>query len=328
MALLENFTHDMMDDLLVKYLADEATPPEQELVEGWVNTSEANRHYFKHFQLIWNESQKPATTRVVDENKAWKRFQRIVKKAESAPDKIRAFVWWRIAASIFIVAGAAWFTTTILEKDSADPEILNIASISEVKRDTLPDGSVAVLNKHSELSYPARFKGKTRKVKLRGEAFFNVKPNREKPFIIDVNDVQVKVVGTSFNIRSVNGLTEVIVETGIVQVTKGNGVIELKAGERISLETVDTTAKKETSDDKLYNYYISRTFVCDNTPLWKLVEKLNEAYGANIRIGREELRKLPLNVTFADESLDVILTIIGQTLMIKITKGHNEIVLQ
>jgi len=78
----------------------------------------------------------------------------------------------------------------------------------------------------------------------------------------------------------------------------------------------------------LYNYYISRTFVCDNTPLWKLVEKLNEAYGANIRIGREELRKLPLNVTFADESLDVILTIIGQTLMIKITKGHNEIVLQ
>jgi len=316
-----------MDELLVKYLADEATPPEQNLVDEWVRSSEANRHYFHHFQLIWNESQKLAATRVVDENKAWQRFQRRVKKAESATSKIRAFGWWRIAASILIVACAAWFTSTLLEKGSADPEILSIA-IKEVKRDTLPDGSVAVLNKHSELSYPARFKGKTRKVKLRGEAFFNVTPNKEKPFIIDVNDVQVKVVGTSFNIRSVNGLTEVIVETGIVQVTKGNEVIELKAGERVSLEAIDTTSKKEASDDKLYNYYVSRTFVCDNTPLWKLVEKLNEAYGANIRIGREELRKLPLSVTFADESLDVILNIISETLMIKVTKSDNEIVLQ
>jgi transmembrane sensor len=324
---LENYTHDMMDELLVKYLADEATPPEQSMVEEWINSSEANRHYFQHFQLIWAESQKLAATTVVDENKAWQRFQRRVKKTESATAKIRAFGWWRIAASILIVAGAAWFTSTLLEKGSADPEIL-IASVSEVKRDTLPDGSVAVLNKHSELSYPARFKGKTRKVKLRGEAFFNIQPNKEKPFIIDVNDVQVKVVGTSFNIRSVYGLTEVIVETGIVQVTKGNEIIELKAGERISLETVDTTAQKETSDDKLYNYYVSRTFVCDNTPLWKLVEKLNEAYGTNIRIGREELRKLPLTVTFNDESLDVILTIISQTLLIKVSKGDNEIVLQ
>ncbi|MEP7374180.1 MAG: FecR domain-containing protein [Chitinophagaceae bacterium] len=325
---MENSTHDMMDELLVKYLADEATPPEQNLVEEWVSSSEANRHYFQHFQLVWSESQKLAAITALDENKAWQRFQRRVKKTESAPAKIKAFGWWRIAASILIVAGAAWFTSTLLEKGSADPEILNIASVSKIKRDTLPDGSVAVLNKHSELSYPARFKGKTRKVKLRGEAFFNITPNKEKPFIIDVNDVQVKVVGTSFNIRSINGLTEVIVETGIVQVTKGNEVIELKAGERISLEPVDATSQKETSDDKLYNYYVSRTFVCDNTPLWKLVEKLNEAYDANIRIGREELRKLPLNVTFADESLDVILKIISETLLIKVAKGDKEIVLQ
>ena len=214
-----------------------------------------------------------------------------------------------------------------MEKGSPDPEVLNIASVSEVKRDTLPDGSIAVLNKHSELSYPVVFKGKTRNVKLKGEAFFNVKADKKKPFIIVVNDVQVKVVGTSFNIRSLKSLTEIIVETGIVQVTKGNEVIELRAGERVSLETVDTTLQKEVSDDKLYNYYVSRTFVCDNTPLWKLVEKLNEAYGVNIRIGREELRKMPLNVTFADESLDVILSIISETLMIKVSKEENEIVL-
>lgn len=325
---MENFTHDKMDELLVKYLADEATPPEQSLVEEWISSSEANRHYFQHFQLIWDESEKVAATDNVNENKAWQRFQKKVKKHETHKSQNSSFGWWRIAAGILIVAGAAWYGSSVFNKETGTPEMLNIASVNDVKKDTLPDGSIATLNKHSVLSYPSSFKGSSRKVKLSGEAFFNVKPNKEKPFIIDVNDVQVKVVGTSFNIKTANGLTEVIVETGIVQVIKGNEVIELKAGERISLKETVTTVRKEVSKDKLYNYYVSRSFVCDNTPLWKLVEKLNEAYNADIRIGREELRKLPLTVTFDDESLDTILNIISQTLMIKVIRSDSEIVLQ
>jgi len=324
---LENFTHNMMDELLVKYLADEATPPEQELVEEWISSSEANRHYFQHFQLIWEESRQLAVTTSVDENKAWQKFQRRVKK-EEARKSPGLFGWWRIAAGILIIVGITWFTSSILNKETTEPEILSIASVNEVKKDTLPDGSVATLNKHSVLTYPSSFKGKTRKVKLEGEAFFNVKANKEKPFIIDVNDVQVKVVGTSFNVKSNNGVTEVIVETGIVQVTKDGQMIELQAGERISLGQTDTVATKQVSGDKLYNYYVSKIFVCDNTPLWKLVEKLNEAYGANIRIAREELRKLPLTVTFDEESLDTILNIISQTLMIKVSRNDNEIILR
>lgn len=324
---MENFTHDMMDELLVKYLADEATPPEQELVEEWISSSEANRHYFQHFQLIWNESKELAVAAPIDENKAWQKFQRRVEKEEARKNP-GLFGWWRIAASILIIVGGIWFTSSILNKGTTEAEILSIASVNEVKKDTLPDGSVATLNKHSVLTYPYSFKGKTRKVKLEGEAFFKVKANKEKPFIIDVNDVQVKVVGTSFNVKSNNRVIEVIVETGIVQVTKDGQMIELQAGERTSLGQNDTVATKQVSDDKLYNYYVSKTFVCDNTPLWKLVEKLNEAYNTNIRIERDELRKLPLTVTFDEESLDTILNIISQTLMIKISRNDNEIILR
>ncbi len=318
-----------MDELLVKYLADEATPPEQTMVEEWISFNPINRQYFLHFQLIWNESEKVAATATVDENKAWQRFQKKIKSADQAKRKNRIPGWWRMAASIMFIAGAAWLAASIINNQSVIPEIQRITSANEVIKDTLPDGSVATLNKHSVLSYPSAFKGKTRKVKLKGEAFFNVKADRDKPFIIDVNDLQVKVVGTSFNIRTDNGLTEVIVESGIVQVTKDNKTVELNAGERISLSADgEPLLKKEVSNDKLYNYYVSRTFVCDNTPLWKLVDKLNEAYNANIRIGKEQLRKLPLTVTFEDESLDVILNIIRQTLMIKIIRNEDEIILQ
>jgi transmembrane sensor len=325
---LENFTHDMIDDLLVKYLADEATPPEQEMVEKWINASEANRHYFQQFQLIWEESRTLAATTTIDENKAWQKFQRRIKKGESYNKTKSRFGWWRIAASVLFLVGITWFISTKMGNGENEIQTLSIASANEVKTSTLPDGSVATLNKNTVLSYPSAFRGKTRKVKLKGEAFFDVKPNKEKPFIIDINDVQVKVVGTSFNVRSYNGTTEVIVETGIVQVIKDGKMVELKAGERTSLLQKDTMAAKEISNDKLYNYYISKTFVCDNTPLWKLVEKLNEAYGANIRIERQELRKLPLTVTFDEESLDTILDIIGQTLMIKISRNGNEIILR
>jgi transmembrane sensor len=140
--------------------------------------------------------------------------------------------------------------------------------------------------------------------------------------------VQVKVVGTSFNVRSINGGAEIIVETGVVQVSKADTSVELKAGQRILFEKADTIARVVASDDKLYNYYMSRVFECDNTPLWKLVEKLNEAYNVNIRIKRDELKKLPLTVTFNDESLDVILEIISQTLMIKVSRTENEIILE
>ncbi|MGK2863198.1 MAG: FecR family protein, partial [Chitinophagaceae bacterium] len=217
---MENDTLDKMDELLVKYLADEATPPEQTMVEEWISLNTINRQYFLHFQQIWNESQKVAATATADENKAWQRFQKKIKTADQAKRKTRIPGWWRVAASILFIAGAAWLTVSIINNQSVSPEMQRITSVNEVIKDTLPDGSVATLNKHSALTYPSSFKGKTRNVKLKGEAFFSVKPDRQKPFIIEANDVQVKVVGTSFNIRTDNGSTEVIVETGMVQVTK------------------------------------------------------------------------------------------------------------
>src|SRR5690606_19363404 len=146
-------------------------------------------------------------------------------------------------------------------------------------------------------------------------------------FVIEVNDLSIRVVGTSFNVKSKGDSTEIIVETGVVEVSRNGKFLQLKAGERAVYSNADTVATKETTEDQLYRYYVSRTFVCDNTPLWKLVEKLNEAYEVNIRIERPALRKLPLTVTFNDESLDTILDIVSQTLMLKVTRKDNQIIL-
>jgi len=189
--------------------------------------------------------------------------------------------------------------------------------------DTLSDGSVITLNKKSTITYPSKFKGNTRSIALKGEAFFNVAPDKKKPFIISVNDVQVTVVGTSFNIKSENGNTEVIVESGIVHVTQSGKTVELLAGEKIVMSSKDSIATKEAVNDKLYNYYRTKEFVCDDTPLWKLVQVVNEAYDAKIIIGRKELNDKRLTTTFNNESLEQVLEVIRLTFDITITKKED-----
>ena len=307
----------------------EVSAAEKNAVEEWMNQDEANRRYYRQLQQIWDSSKQLAAVSEADENRAWKKFQQRVAKPKQteAPAHSKRFSFLKIAASVLVAAGLAWTVYFITKKEN-DPRQLTAQTQLNVLTDTLSDGSVITLNKKSSITYPEKFKGKTRSVALRGEAFFQVAPNASRPFIILVNGVQVTVVGTSFNINSDSLKTEVIVETGIVRVTTNGKTTELGAGEKIVVTNKETPALKEAVRDKLYTYYRSKEFVCDDTPLWKLVEVLNEAYDTHIIIGRNELSNLRLNTTFNNESLDKILEIIHLTFDITVARQNGQIILQ
>jgi ferric-dicitrate binding protein FerR (iron transport regulator) len=164
-------------------------------------------------------------------------------------------------------------------------------------------------------------------VTLTGEAFFHVTPNKKKPFVISVNDIEVTVVGTSFNIKSANAVTDVIVETGIVRVTRNGETVELHENERLRVAH-NTKLTRENVNDHLYNYYRTKEFVCDDTPVWKLVETLNEAYQTNIVIGREELRNQRINIVLKNESIDRVLELVSATLNAKVTKNNDQLIIE
>lgn len=307
----------------MKHLLGEVSPGEEKAVNEWMNESVTNREYYKQLKKIWDSSKELAAESAVDVNQAWERFQdRVAGKNESPKTLNRnRFSWLRVAASVILIVGLGFAAYFMI--NNSKPKEMIAQTGQNVLVDTLPDGSVITLNKRSTITYPSKFKGNTRSISLKGEAFFNVAPDKEKPFIISVNDVQVTVVGTSFNIKSENGNTEVVVETGIVRVTRSGKNVELIAGEKINMHADDSVATKEAVTDKLYNYYRSKVFVCDDTPLWKLVQVLNEAYDANIVIGRKELNDKKLNTTFNNESLDQVLEVIHLTFDITITKKED-----
>ena len=289
-----------------------------------MNENATNREYYAQLKKIWDNSKKLAADSTLDVDIAWESFQNRVTGQKGSPKILNRnrFSWMKVAASVILIVGLGIAVYFLITKNNEPIEMVAQTG-QNILVDTLPDGSVITLNKRSTITYPSKFKGDTRAIALKGEAFFNVAPDKKKPFIISVNDVQVTVVGTSFNIKSENGNTEIVVETGVVRVTKSGKTVELSAGEKINMHANDSNATKEAVTDKLYNYYRSKVFVCDDTPLWKLVQVLNEAYDANIIIGRKELHDMKLNTTFNNESLEQVLEIIHLTFDITIIKKED-----
>lgn len=322
-----------IDELLVKYLAGEATTGEKEYVQQWMQQDEKNRQYYDHFRLIWEESLQLAATTQIDENAAWQRFQQRTEQSAARPaGNVRTLParLARIAAILIVAAGLGWMAWYLLGDDSADPiHLATLQTTNDVKSDTLPDGSTITINKNSSITYPEQFKGKQRNVQLTGEGFFSVTPDKQKPFIVQAgNNIMIEVLGTSFNIKSRDDSTEVIVETGHVQVSWNLEKVQLQAGEKVVIKFNGDSVEKQAVTDRLYNYYRNRVIHCDNTPLSKLVPILNEAYGVNIVFGRPELSELALNTTFNNAPLDSVLAVIQETLDIRAVKQSDSIILR
>jgi transmembrane sensor len=288
-------------------------------VKQWL-TDDANLAYFNQLKKIWDDSRQLALTSTVNENRAWQKFQQRIR-----PGKVRRTSWMRMAASIAIIMGIGLLAYWIYNDRVKE---VTVVAQQAVLNDTLSDGSVVTVNKGSSISYQSKFKGDTRRVALKGEAFFNVTPNKKKPFVISVNDVQITVVGTSFNVKTTNGNTEVVVETGIVKVTRAGKTVELKANEETTVYAKDSLLTKEKVSDQLYKYYRTKEFVCDDTPLWKLVEVINEAYNSHIVIGNPALKNMSITTTFNNESLEQVLNVISITFNIKIIKEGDTIILE
>jgi len=296
-------------DVLVKVVLGESTEEELRLVQAWRGESAANERYFQDFKRIWEESRNLAVRSEVDEEVAWSSFKERVSERRGVvvEMKPRRGLGWMVAAAILVVAVGGWFFFS-----SRPAEYLAVSSGGQVLLDTLPEGSVVTLNKQSSIRYMKGFAGAARRVDMEGEAFFAVAQDKDKPFVVHTNGMTITVLGTSFNVRNNEAKTEVIVETGMVEVRKGGEVFRVRAHERLTVTGNEKPVKGE-NPDQLYDYYRTHVFECNGTPLSRLVEKLNEVYHVHIVIGNAGMRNVPLTVSFEDESLDKILDVINRT---------------
>jgi len=316
------------DDLLVKHLLAETDADENLQVEQWINENEANRKYYADFKLIWQESEHIAANNNPDEDAAWNRLQnRIGKNDNEQAKKIVPLFksgWLKIAVAILLISAVGYFAYNQFYNNNTINKISGTTTLTE----NLPDGSSVTLNSNSQIIYPLRFQGNQRLVQLSGEGFFKVAPDKAKPFIIKIKNVTISVVGTSFNVKNVEGSTEVIVATGIVKVNSHGKQVLLHPGEKVIADENNDKLTVEESKGSLYNYYITKALICDRTPLYQLVDKLNQVYGVHIQIANKQLYDLPITTVFRGQSLNQVLKVIAETFNIKVENNGNLILLK
>jgi transmembrane sensor len=318
---------NISDESLINYLAGECTPEEAIQIEEWRKAEPANERRYRNFELIWDTSSQFQYQGEMDAPASLEKLKQKAAALYEQPSRVvrlkSNFRWLAGAAAILLFAVSTWFY--IARRSVANVQVVTAA---EIKIDTLSDGSVLTINKNTQLSFPGKFTHSQRQVFLtRGEAFFNVRHQKTRPFIIHAGSTTIQVLGTAFNVKHKNGGVEVIVESGMVAVKKGEQTVLLKQGERGFIQSGARGITKETNPDKLYTYYRSHEFVANNTPLWRMVEVLNEAYDTKIVIGRKELREMPLNTTFKNESLDEVLKVISKTFSLKVERRKQQIIL-
>ncbi|WP_461789532.1 FecR family protein [Pedobacter sp.] len=309
----------MKDELLIKFLLKETSNEEKEAVQSWIAVNSENEKYYQQFERIWNESAALAQQSDVDEELAWQKFKQRINGNKAAVKKMPISSYWlRIAAVFMLCIGAwlsyqHWFGVTML------------SSKQLVLQHQLPDGSELTLNKNTNISYAGNFKT-NRKLEIKnGEVFFSVAHDRSHPFTIKIDDVEVRVVGTSFNVKKFHDGVEVIVETGIVSVSKKGQQLKLTKGESVLLIAKEGEFKKVRTQDELYNYYRTGVFEANNTPLDKLVSILGEAYNEEIILSDDIKNEKIFTTLPLKYALDQNLHRICETLDLKMQRNQGKI---
>lgn len=162
----------------------------------------------------------------------------------------------------------------------------------------LADGTKVFLNAESSLKYPVHFAGDLRKVKLKGEAYFEVKRDPVRPFIVDVNDLQVKVLGTSFGVRAYaeeeNIWTTLV--AGKVHVLTGGKEFNLNPSEQAVYHKGANAVKIASVDTELYVGWKDGRLVFDNCPLEQILRDLGRWYSFEVFYANQQAREIPFSL--------------------------------
>ncbi len=306
----EHQLHDEgYDELIIRYLDGYATEEEKRQLQSWIKASSANREAFEEMKQIWQGAGETGILHAIDLEADWaivkKQMQPKIKTLSSS-----RFGFWRaIAAGLTLLLVAS--LVYIYQPRSSD-------RVVEV---TLNDGTRVWLADGSKLNYPDQFSDGQRSVELKGKAFFEVKIDAGRPFVINSGETEIKVLGTSFNVIARDDRTEVTVKTGRVQMQqKGNSskVIELTPNER---GVSDSNGLSEAiNPNPNYLSWKTNVFSYNGVPIETVVQEIAAHYQQKITLMPGFKPDCSLVATFDNETLNTILTTIENTCRVQIKK--------
>lgn len=347
------------------FLKGELSFEEEKQLQLWMNEDVLHLQYFEEIRNMWLGTVTSASHN--DQiNQKWEKFNFLLnQKYEGKKTDIFFLPTFKRIASIAavlvigMVSGIFLYNSFFKYSDSIKDEVCEmITPLGAKSQILLPDGTQVWLNAGSKLSYKKSFNSKDRVVTLVGEAFFKVKTNKEKPFIVQTHRLNVKALGTTFNVKAYpedKSVTATLVE-GIIQVNGSTASskafnVTLKPSQSITVDensvhsnikTENTEIQRESmpegkalasegvvinsnpSIEKFTSWKDSQWFI-EAENLENLAVLLSRKYNVDVHIESDSLKQYRFTGTIRNETLEQVLEILKLTTPLKYQVGKGEV---
>ena len=292
-----------MGELFDRYLKGEASPGETERVEAWLE-------HYEHPASEWQQLDKPAREQWLDQV-----FEAV--KTDIDPGrkvvKLRPrIVYLRIAAA---TAAILLFFAGVYLLRTEPPQLVALNAAANQKNQVLlADGSKIWVNSLSTLKYPKTFGGKTREVYLSGEAYFDIKHDASRPFIIHTGSVTTTVLGTAFDIKEDKLLHTIVVTVtrGKVSVANGSQLLAIiTPNQQVSFNTASQTKTQATVDATKVIAWQTGYIHFNDITFADAAKQLQQRFNVKISFANDKVKNCRFTGSaLKEEKLDEILKVI------------------
>jgi transmembrane sensor len=304
--------------LIHKFLAEEISDSDLNLLKIWLDTDIGNRRIFDEENQLWHESGIKIRNEHFRVDKAWAEIsEQLGIEINKPPVFVIKRSYFRLLAAAASVVLLIAIGGVALWLSSA--EQLNFAStiITTGEGDNsqvlLCDSTVIYMNSASKIEYSNDYDINTRIVKLSGEAFFDVHTNPEKPFFVQLDNISVTATGTRFNVLSYdneNRIEATLEEGNINIVIDGKEPIYLKTGQQVVyFRKTDEVIVREVSTETYTSWKENKLRFID-TPFEEVLRKIGRRYNVTFEIRNRELLELNFTATFIDESIEEVMSML------------------
>jgi ferric-dicitrate binding protein FerR (iron transport regulator) len=361
--------------IITKYIIGEINDHEMQVLHEWLSEGSSNKKYFTEIEAIYYSLEVLKNPDNIDPDKAWKAIENKLSPKTKISERhtlrqrsgasINIYKKLFIAASILLFislsfSGAYLFFIT----KNKSVTVYNEISVPKGSKSSiiLSDGSKIWLNSCTKLKYPDKFESTLREVYLEGEAYFEVAKDKNKPFFVRTSDLDIKVLGTSFNVKSYanEGTIETTLESGLISISKklDGGKINpmvIKPNQRLTFvksegrilvdevkntleenesTTVNSTQRKEklylfeNINTKLYTSWKDNRLVFEDESFESLAEKMERWYNVKIIIKGDKLKQFKFTGTFERETIEQALKALQITTKFKYSFDRNIITIE
>ena len=299
----------------------------QRIFERWMIAHEEDLDTTEALQEVWNEHTAPAA-----DEEVLRGLERLHASIRDQKSRIspRIILRWvcAAAAAVSIFIGGYYAAIGTMEPIRENTLLTAKGQTGEF---SLPDGTTVWLNGESQLKYDNSFEGETRDVYLSGEAFFNVRKDSLRPFRVHMNDLQIEVLGTSFDAMSYSfgSCEHIVLKTGSVKISGNNlqRTVTLRPNEKFTFDKRAGSARVESVNAQNYCQWFSPRLVFDNTPLKDIITNLERRYNIEISLSTHISPEKRISLVICHEPLEDIMEVMSSLMSVQYRIDGNHVLI-